>query len=660
MQACGDVKVNLLQTHKMAGKQVVAVDFETYYDKDCSVRGATAHNYVRHEKFDAFLVSIYAPDEFSYVGHPKDFDWTQLDGRTLIAHNAQFENAVLVHLILEAIIAKFMYTIHCTADMCVYLQHPRSLAGAVYATFGKTLDKGVRDNFKGMYWDDIVAKGWAEEVLEYALNDSIWCWKLWEKHSDDFPEMERKLSQLTRDMGENGVTLDEEKLLNGIDELEKMVFDSETSLPWTEEYDSKYNKQYPPLSVRGLALTCQKYGIEPPSSTAENSDERIEWEQKHGDSFPWIEHMSNFRRANKHLKTLKTMHSRLINGRMPYSLKYYGAEVTGRWSGDSGFNTQNMPRDAIFGVNIRNMIVPKKDHSFVICDLSQIEPRCLAYLCGDSEFLEGVAQGVSPYQVHAVNSMDWVSTKSLKKEAPDLYLLAKVRVLSLGYGASFQSFVKSAANYGASHVLQTKVNDDDWSAFETMLTKRDKRMKGGLLDWFVGRSNMEQRETVNAWLQVEQFRESNPKIVELWKTYDKALKASSSEEKYKSTLELKLPCGRPLRYFNVTPSGWSFTCFTQKKDSLNYNRFRYMYGSRLVENACQAMARSVFANNLLALQDCGYAPVLQVHDEVVLEVPSENAESVAKEVEQIMSTPPPWAESLPVAAEAQISNCYKK
>ena len=217
----------------MDERQVVAIDFETYYDADCSIRGNTAHNYVRHPKFEAFLVSIYAPNEFDYVGHPKDFDWSQLDGRTLIAHNAQFEEAVLDWLIFVGTVALINYKLHCTADMCTYLQPPRSLSGAVYATFGKTLDKTVRDNFKGMRWGDIVAKGWDKEVLDYALDDSIWCWKLWEKHSENYPENERRLSQLTRDMGKNGLCLNEEKLNEGIDTLEKIVFDSETSLPWT-------------------------------------------------------------------------------------------------------------------------------------------------------------------------------------------------------------------------------------------------------------------------------------------------------------------------------------------------------------------------------------------------------------------------------------------
>ena len=644
----------------MDQKQAVAIDFETYYDKECSVRGATARNYCLHEKFEAYLVAIYAPDEFEFVGHPKDFDWTQLEGRTIIAHNASFEEAIILHLITEKIIAEFKYRIHCTADMCVYLQLPRTLKGAVYALFDTEIGKEVRDDLKGKTWHDIQNDGTLDAVLEYALDDAVWCWHLWENLSKDWNEKERRLSALTRKMGYTGVTVNADALAEGIDTLQKVVFDTETDIPWTQEYDSKNKQNFPPTSVRGLAVTCQKHGIDPPQRTAVDSEERKEWEARYGDEFPWIAHMSNFRKANKHLKTLQTIENRLIDGMMPYGLKYYGAEVTGRWSGDAGFNTQNMPRDATFGVNVRNLLIPREGHKFIICDLSQIEPRCLAYLSGDEEFLDGVRKGMSPYEVHARTSMGWTGG-SLKKEDPDLYLLAKVRVLSLGYGASFQSFVRSASAYGASHVLHTEVYKKDQDDFKKVLRRRSlSDPSKSMIDWYEGLSDIEKVEAVNAWLQVQDFRESNSKIVNLWKRYDKLFKQASSEEKHGSRLDIALPCGRPLRYFNITPSGFSFKCFTQKKDSPQYNRFRYMYGSRIVENLCQAMARSVFGECLLEIEDRGFNTVLQIHDEAVVEVPAETAEQDAVTIESIMSKSPNWAETLPVSAESSIVDFYKK
>lgn len=70
-----------------------AIDFETYYSKDYSIMGSTNYQYCHHPEFDAYLVSVYC-NEFQYVGHPKDFDWKKLDGYTLIAHNAAFDQRV--------------------------------------------------------------------------------------------------------------------------------------------------------------------------------------------------------------------------------------------------------------------------------------------------------------------------------------------------------------------------------------------------------------------------------------------------------------------------------------------------------------------------------------------------------------------------------------
>jgi DNA polymerase len=72
------------------------------------------------------------------------------------------------------------------------------------------------------------------------------------------------------------------------------------------------------------------------------------------------------------------------------------------------------------------------------------------------------------------------------------------------------------------------------------------------------------------------------------------------------------------------------------------------------------MARSVFGECLLEIDKKGYDVVLQIHDEVVVEVPTSEAETAAKEVESIMSKSPKWAPTLPVSADSQIVTCYKK
>ena len=72
------------------------------------------------------------------------------------------------------------------------------------------------------------------------------------------------------------------------------------------------------------------------------------------------------------------------------------------------------------------------------------------------------------------------------------------------------------------------------------------------------------------------------------------------------------------------------------------------WGSRLLENAVQAIAHDILRHAILNLRAAGYPTVLHVYDEIVVEVP-EGLGSV-DDVERIMQTLPPWAAGWPIRA----------
>lgn len=74
----------------------------------------------------------------------------------------------------------------------------------------------------------------------------------------------------------------------------------------------------------------------------------------------------------------------------------------------------------------------------------------------------------------------------------------------------------------------------------------------------------------------------------------------------------------------------------------------YTYGSRMVENICQAVARDILASAMLRLDKAGYPIVLHVHDEPVAEVP-EGFGNV-EEFEQLMMVKEPWFADWPIKA----------
>lgn len=72
------------------------------------------------------------------------------------------------------------------------------------------------------------------------------------------------------------------------------------------------------------------------------------------------------------------------------------------------------------------------------------------------------------------------------------------------------------------------------------------------------------------------------------------------------------------------------------------------WGSRIFENADQAIAHDILRHAIINLRAAGYPCVLHVYDEIVCEIP-EGTGSI-EQYEAIMATLPPWAQGWPVRA----------
>jgi hypothetical protein len=466
---------------------------------------------------------------------------------------------------------------------------------------GTELSKDMRGWMKGRTWQDAVDAGRANELTAYALRDAQACLALWDKFSSQWPDHERELARQTMLIGWRGLRADRARVDAGIAHLERVKFDAARLIPWSDG-DS------PVLSPKALGEACRASGIQPPPSLAEDDPACEEWERIHGAQYPWVGAMRDWRKANALLEKLKTMRARTrpTDGCMGYGLKYFGAS-TGRWSGDAGYNIQNLPRGESYGVDLRGCIIPRPGHKLVTCDLAQIEPRVLAWLCGDQALLDQLASGTPLYEAHARNAMGWTGG-TLKKEDPRLYSLAKARVLGLGYGCGPAKFVAVA-----------------------------KAMGGITLSPY------------DAQRTVAEFRSSNRAIVALWNRLQTDCRRSVG-----GTFEIELPSGRTLTYFNVSSlGGWTF----QTERGGPVQRF---YGGRLAENLVQATARDVFAEGLLRVERAGFQILFHCHDEVVCEVPDASAPEAAAEISRLMTTTPDWMPGIPLEAETQISDRYCK
>ena len=77
----------------------------------------------------------------------------------------------------------------------------------------------------------------------------------------------------------------------------------------------------------------------------------------------------------------------------------------------------------------------------------------------------------------------------------------------------------------------------------------------------------------------------------------------------------------------------------------------------IVGNCTQSLARDIMAEIIVSISK-QYHVLGTVHDEVLLLVPEDHAETALKELLDIMRKPPAWAPDLPLDAEGGIGDSY--
>jgi hypothetical protein len=592
-----------------------AIDFETYYDKETSITTLGQWHYLRSPASDIYMVAIQGPD-VDYVGCPKKAPWAKIDGHKWVAHNYSFDGAVIERLREQGCVQAKPVAWDCTANLSVAVGAPRNLLGASRELLDRHIDKDPRDKMHSKKWSDVEGTEFGKEVLEYARQDAKACLGIYEKFSSDMLPAESELSKHTIEMGWRGIQVDQDAVSAGIKALQKVTWESENSLPWIDETDGVV------LSTKAFRRECAKAGIPWPTSLAENSEECALWESQYGEQVPFVGIMRDWRKANSLLAKLKVMQGRIKpDGTMSYGLKYMGAH-TGRWSGDSKFNVQNLPRNEMFGVDLRGCIVPRPGKKFVICDLAQIEPRVLAWLSGNEGLLDAIRNGYGIYEAAAKNMSLWDGPKgTLKKTDAPLYQLVKAMVLGLGYGAGAKKFALIAKMQYGIDMTETKSN-----------------------------------------MIVNDFRTRNQPILDLWRKLEGDFQRAKADKQF----EVGLPSGRVLTYRNIM-SQWPDKQKYDKSGKARKSAWTArverggpqipFYGGKLCENLVQAVARDVMGAAVLRLEKAGCPVVMHIHDEAVCEVDNSVP---AGEIERLMSVCPEWLDGCPIGAEATDAVRYKK
>ena len=619
----------------------ITLDFESYYTKGLGFRTQTTEEYVRDRRFEVIGVGVRIDDQpttwFSGTHaeikeHLKKINWSEA---ALLAHNTLFDACILSwHFDCHP---AYLFDTLCMARAI----HGVDAGGSLKAL---ALRYGI-----GVKGDEVIhAEGkrrldFSEEELhrygEYCKNDVNLTFDLFQILASAFPQNELDLIDMTLRMFTEPVFhVDDVLLQDRLTELqeEKMALLQTLMEKLKCKDEEAVRKKL--ASGKQFAAILTEHGIEVPmkESKGKKSKGKMTYALAKNDEgfLALAEHDDEFiqQLCAVRLGTMSTLEESRIQrfidtgkrnkGRLPIPLKYYGAH-TGRWAGSDKVNFQNLPSRDKKKKTLKNAVIPPDDYVVINCDSSQIEARILVWLAGQEDVTQQFANGEDVYSVFATK----IYGRAISKADPVERFVGKTCILGLGYGTGALKL---------QHTLKTSppgavVTEDEAKEF------------------------------------VKTYRDTNDKVIALWKEGDKVIKdladwpAGKKPYYYGKNrcLEvhpegIKLPNGLMIRYPELhlnTEESKSQYVYKSRKGPVS------LWGGSLVENVVQALARIVVGEQMLEIQK-RYRVALTVHDAAVI-VPLETEKDEAmKYVIECMSVPPEWARGLPVACEAKYGHSY--
>lgn len=626
---------------------LVFLDFETYYDKEYSLKRMPTPNYILDPRYETIMLTARINSGLAQLIDGPDvpaFLQTLNPERTVtVSHNALFDNSILSYR-YNFIPYMMLDTLGMSRALLGHVLTSHSLASvAAYLGLGK---KGSTvQQVIGMRRADIMAAGLWPAYTNYCMGDTDLCAGVFKHLSPQFPEPERRLMDLvlrcavvprfrcdTQLLTEHLVDVRQEK-----EDLINSCAAGKADLMSNVRFQSM-------LESRGVEIvykTSAATGKQAPAFA--KTDQFMADLLEHPD--PEVQALAAARLGVK--STIEETRSEKLlgignlpwpswcEGNMPIPLAY-GKAHTHRLAGEWGMNMQNLPSGRKKDANgnpiskLRRALVAPPGYKVVTADLGQIEARLSAFICGCVALLDQFANKLDPYAKMGTAIFGFeVDRKVHILEG----FIGKTAILGLGYGCGWRKFytmvVTSARQFGidlggrwteelAQKAVQTyrRVNwpmQAGWNTLDNMLK--------------------------TCWLNKHPPMKFGPGgLVEIGPGY------------------VKLPNEMYLRYADPMMDATG-------ELSYRHGKFTHkIYGAKLLENIVQALARIVVMNAALRIRGRGDKSwsrfVLQAHDELVFIVPDAEVDKAKLIIHEEMTRRPSWAPTLPLTADVGVGQSY--
>ena len=607
--------------------RAIVLDAETHWSAEFSLRRMSTEEYIADPRFTVHGWAVreahagHGADLRAWMDH-RDFtkwarqqDWGKI---AIIGHNLRFDAAILAWR--YRILPRFYIDTLSLANVHIrpYTQNGRASLDACCEFMGLPTKSGVLQQVKGITTADLLRNPplWHELGI-YALQDADNALAIFQKYWPKTPDHERLIMNwCIKAWLHARLALDVDLLQKHLQEVED---ERQLMLMMSGLDDPKLLRS----RVKFAAHLSDTLGITVDTKASKSGD--IPAIGKDDDFMrslvnhenPEIRYSAQARLAwSSNLEITRTKrflaHAKITHNRLCVPLQY-GAAHTLRFGGSEHLNLQNLGRKS----KLRRAIKARAGRKLVIGDLAQIECRLAGWFAKCRRLLDEFRN--PEIDVYCSFGEGIFNIKLSKEHTPVERQISKVSVLQLGYQS------------GAQKLYDTLRKDAVPVTFEQCA------------------------DIVTYYRKV-----AYPEIRNAW--YD-------AERTLKEVIESQRPRGwRGCEFradgITVPSGGWlPYPKLTLNSDgvpiywSARYSSWQQLYGGKIMENLCQRTARDVITETHLKFLD---EAVLQVHDELVLDVPEEKASWYRDAMKLAMQTTPAYLPDLPLDAEVKISSFYDK